>query len=179
MSVSPPPRKTPEIDISTSDNATNHMLADKSNKTSTTASKYLDDFDTYTPDGYMAPKHIYADVADISGAPTTSLIPAHYDVPEAVRTSGVPQPQMNVYEDPKDVLNSGQSASYSNIPNMMGAHYDVPQNSRVEVVASDYQVGGKTVPSQPESGEKVAEEVTANAAHYDVPHKLKDFEASL
>jgi len=27
--------------------------------------KFLDDYGTYTEDGYMAPKHLYADISDI------------------------------------------------------------------------------------------------------------------
>lgn len=131
------PPTLPNIDIA-ADNAANDMRASENSKLSP-KSKFLDEYGTYTEDGYMAPKHLYADVGDVPRRSQIPAIPQHYDVvkspsSEMPASSSVP----NLYEDPRSIrLDSSLSPSHCNIPaNVNGAtHYDIPRTS---AVASEY-----------------------------------------
>lgn len=158
--MSPPLLRNQSVEIESVDNAANC----KKSSERAGASKYLDECDTYTDDGYMQHKHIYADVAEM-GVPAPSIAPGHYDVPEAVRNGSVAD--VYLYDRPQDVLpNSQLSPSYSNIPATAGAFYDVPRRSLE--VADEYASGPKAMESKADSPEA--------PAHYDVPkYKLNSF----
>jgi len=179
------PPSLPNIDLGADDdNAANDMRAAENTKQSP-KSKYLDDYDMYTEDGYMAPKHVYADVKDVPPRSPCPPIPQHYDVVKS------PMMDRDIYEDPQAMrLDSALSPSYSNIPveSAQGALYDIPRLSATEGVASEYSstadlsLFARSTPAQydvPSNRSSSNNESTDNSdeGHYDHPRNLNDFES--
>jgi len=179
------PPSLPNIDLGADDdNAANDMRAAENTK-QLPKSKYLDDYDMYTEDGYMAPKHVYADVKDVPPRSPCPPIPQHYDVVKS------PMMDRDIYEDPQAMrLDSALSPSYSNIPveSAQGALYDIPRLSATEGVASEYSstadlsLFARSTPAQydvPSNRSSSNNESTDNSdeGHYDHPRNLNDFES--
>lgn len=147
----------PPMDIASVENAANHK---KSTEKPSGENKYLDECDTYTPDGYMQEKHIYADVSYAS-IPTPST--GHYDVPDAVRSS--------LPSDANIHLSEESPSKQSNIPARIGSLYDVPKKGAD--VAVEYANGSEVMAIKSSAEASVA---LSPSGHYDVPkHKLTDF----
>ena len=188
------PPSLPNIDLGAAgDTAANDMRSAENTKRSP-KSKYLDDYDTYTADGYMAPKHVYADVKDIPPRAQCQPVPDHYDIVKPASDNFPPSSSaQNLYEDPRAMkLDSTVNPTYGNIPadDMKVFHYDVPRLSAASAdVASEYSSAAdlreqaKTTRDQydiPSNRSSPSNNETADipaADLYDHPRNLKDFES--
>lgn len=116
--------------------------------------KYLDDYGTYTGDGYMAPKHLYAEVG--KPIPPLGPIPSQYSIPSH-QYGSPPNPSTNFYEDVRNSANPDQQ---------LRPVEEVYEQPSVTVATSNADTASN------ESCYKVPPSVSLAASEYDVPRRI-------
>lgn len=143
--------------------------------------KFLDEYGPYTHDGYMAPKHIYAEVADIAPPKRASQPAAHYSVPSdrrnelsmdlSVDLSGLPSDaDVNVYEE---VRGSRIPSSLDSLPPDAELVYETPRTARASAASNTKSDAPNSRPSD------AADSMVNAAAEYDVPRSILPLSADV